>query len=129
MHKLNPYEDIVSVMQSYFDGLYHADSKILANVFHPDARYVNTVVGDYMNFSRLEYLDIIDQRTPPASSGELRNDQILSIVFGGLHMAFVMAEMTMMGRKYIDFLTLTFDENSWRIMSKVFTYTLKQEEV
>lgn len=129
MYELNTYQNIVEIMKIYFDGLYHAESKILANVFHPDARYVNTVDGDYMNYSRREYFDIIEQRTSPASQGELCNDQILSIEFGGSHMAFVRAEMTMMGRQYIDFLTLTFDQNGWRIMSKVFTYSPQQGEI
>jgi len=128
MAEFNTHQDIVGIMQSYFDGLYHADSKTLVDVFHPDARYVNMVKDDYMNYSRSEYLDIIKQRTSPASQGEQRDDQILSIEFGGPRMAFVKARMTMMGREYLDFLTLSFDENGWRIMSKIFTYNLQKEE-
>ncbi|MEH6405619.1 MAG: nuclear transport factor 2 family protein [Sneathiella sp.] len=128
MREFNTYKDVVGLMQSYFDGLYHADSKILADVFHPDARYVNMMEGDYMNYSRSEYLEIIEQRTSPASQGEQQDDQILSIEFGGSHMAFVKARMIMMGREYLDFLTVTFDDGGWKIMSKIFTYNLQKGE-
>jgi len=123
------YKDVVGILQSYFDGLYYADSNILADVFHPDAHYVNTVKRDYMNYSISEYFKIVDQRKSPASQGEPRNDRILSIEFGGQRMAFVKAKMTMMGRDYLDFLTLTFDENGWRVMSKLFTYSPEKRDV
>lgn len=126
---LNAQRDVGGILQTYFDGLYHADSKILADIFHPDARYVNTVKGDYMNYSISEYFKIVDQRKSPASQGEPRNDRIQSIEFGGQRMAFAQTKMTMMGRDYLDFLTLTFDGSGWRIMSKIFTYSPEKRDV
>ena len=114
------FADVADIMTGYFDGLYHADTKRLAKVFHPDARYVNMIEGDYMNKSLSDYFDMVDQRTPPASRGEVRDDRILSIQFGGTRMAFVTASMRMMDHEYLDFLTLTRDQHGWRIMAKVF---------
>ena len=114
------FADVADIMSGYFNGLYHADTKRLADVFHPDARYVNMIEGDYMNKSLSEYFDMVEQRTPPASRGEVRADRILSIQFGGPRMAFVTASMTMMDHEYLDFLTLTRDQHGWRIMTKVF---------
>ncbi len=122
------YAAVNSVIEAYLLGLYHADSKILSDVFHPDARYVNTHDGEYMNHSMQEYFTIIDQRTSPASVGESRAEKILSIDLGGSRMAFAKLTMTMFGREYLDFLTLTYDHLGWRIMSKVFTYIPKQQE-
>ena len=119
---------IVDVLEAYFLGLYHADSEILADVFHPDARYVNMVDDAYMNYSMQEYFTKVDQRTPPASSDAPRKEKIMSIEFGGERMAFVKLTMTMFGREYLDFLTLTHDRLGWRIMSKVFTYIPKSKE-
>lgn len=121
------YQDIVDVMQGYFDVLYHADVTILSTVFHPDARYVNLAQDDYMNYSLEEYFEIVKKRTPPAHQGELRNDHILSIEVGHENLAFVKANMTMMGRDYLDFLTFAFDGKDWRIISKAFTYTIQKE--
>ena len=121
--------DIAGVLGNYFDGLYYADSKKLAAVFHPDARYINVNDGDYMNYSMAEYLAVIDERTPPAENGEARLDKILSIEFGNSRMAFAKLSMHMLGRQYLDFLTLTFDDGQWRIMSKVFSYTIFNGEI
>jgi len=122
------FAEIGKVMEGYFDGLYHADTKRLADIFHPDARYVNMIDGDYMNKSLAEYLEMVDRRTPPASKGDARQDRIFSIEFGGSKMAFVRASMTMMDREYLDFLTLSHDHLGWRIMTKIFTYIPKIQE-
>ncbi len=122
------FADVVGVLEAYFEGLHCADSKKLAQVFHRDARYVNTTEGDYMNHSIPEYFDIIDRRTPPASSGETRLDRIISVEFGGERMAFAKLKLTMLGRDYLDFLTLIFDDGQWWIISKVFSYIPKPQE-
>jgi hypothetical protein len=124
----NAFAEVAETIQCYFDGLYQADTKRLAKVFHPDARYINLIDGDYMNKSLAEYFEMVDQRTPPASKGQSREDRIFSIEFGGSKMAFVRASMTMMDREYLDFLTLSHDENGWRVMTKVFTYIPKTQE-
>ena len=128
MAEQQAFAEVTDIMAGYFDGLYHADTKRLAQVFHPDARYVNMIEGDYMNKSLGEYFDMVDKRTPPASRGEVRDDRIFSIEFGGTRMAFVRASMSMMEREYLDFLTLGRDQHGWRIMTKVFTYVAKHEE-
>ncbi|KZL00290.1 MULTISPECIES: nuclear transport factor 2 family protein [unclassified Pseudovibrio] len=121
------FAEVQRVMTGYFDGLYHADTKALAEVFHHDARYVNMIEGDYMHKSLSEYFEMVDRRIPPASKGEPRQDRIHSMEFGGSQMAFVKASMTMMNREYLDFLTLTKDQHGWRIMTKIFTYIAKPE--
>ena len=122
------FAEVNVILQGYFDGLYHADTKRLAKVFHPDARYVNMIDGDYMNKSLAAYFEMVDGRTLPASKGQPREDRIYSIEFGGSKMAFVRASMTMMDREFLDFLTLTHDHNGWRIMTKIFTYVPKVQE-
>ena len=119
---------VINLIEAYFIGLYHSDSKILTDVFHPDARYVNTYDGDYMNISMPEYFERIDQRSPPAKTHETRSEKIISITIDGDRMAFVKLTMTMFGREYLDLLTLTYDHHGWRIMSKVFTYIPKPQE-
>lgn len=119
---------VIKLIETYFIGLYHADSKILTDVFHPDARYVNTYDGDYMNISMPQYFERIDQRSPPAKNHETRSEKIISITIDGDRMAFVKLTMTMFGREYLDLLTLTYDHHGWRIMSKVFTYIPKPQE-
>ncbi len=120
-------EEITAVLTHYFDGLYQADTAMLDTVFHPDAHYINTLPDEYLNLPMSEYFNIVDQRVPPASNNELRNDRIISIEVESGHMAFVKARMTMMGREYLDYLTLTNHDGQWRIMSKVFHYEALRE--
>ncbi len=122
------YADVSRVLETYFDGLHHANSEVLATVFHPDARYVNATEGDYMNYTMPEYFRVVDGRTSPASENEDRVDRILSIAFGGPNMAVVTASMSMLGRDYMDNLTFIHDGAGWRIVSKVFSYATKPEE-
>ncbi len=118
---------ILEAMQLYFDGLYHADTKILAKVFHPDARYVNVTENDYMNFSVAEYFEAVSRRTPPAHSNDPRHDVIETITCCGSEMAFVKARMSMMRRDYLDFLTFIKTDETWQIMSKIFTYKPQED--
>lgn len=122
MQTQNGFDDISKLMEAYFEGLHHADTNTLAKVFHGDARYINMTEGDYMNKSLEEYFAVVDNRTPPSSNGEVRNDQIISIEIGGDNMAFVKARMSMMQREYLDYLTLTHDQTGWSIVCKAFTY-------
>lgn len=128
MSETKDFIAITEVIEGYFDGLYHADTKKLTEVFHPDSRYINLVEGDYLNIPLNEYFEMVDLRTPPAIKGEKRKEQLFSIEFGGAEMAFVRASMTMMNREYLDFLTLSHDKYGWRIMTKVFTYIQQSKE-
>ena len=118
---------IVSVLKTYFDGLYYADSRRLSQALHPDARYINTVNGEYVNIPTDTYFPIVDSRTPPAESGQVRKDEILSIEIGGPNMAFAKVKMAMMDRVYTDFLTLLLEGGRWSIIAKVFHYDLEKE--
>ncbi len=125
--KLGVFDEVVALMRAYFEGLFRADSALLAEVFHGEARYVNATPGDEMNHDMPTYFGIVDRRTPPAELGDPRDDRIVSITFGGDAIAFVVARMTMMGRDYLDYLTLTRTDGRWRIIAKVFVYTDKNE--
>lgn len=122
MTQRSDFNDVAEVMEAYFEGLYQADSTLLSSVFHPDARYVNAVEGDYMNYDMPTYFEIVDARDAPSATGQARADKILSIEFGGTQTAFVHANMHMMGREYVDLLTFIRDDDRWQIISKVFSY-------
>ena len=68
----------------------------------------------------------VEKREAPAKRGETRDEAVLDIAFGSERMARVTTRTHMLGRDYLDFLTLVRDDTEWRIVSKVFTY--KPEE-
>jgi hypothetical protein len=77
------YQALTAVLSDYFDGLYHSDTKRLAKVFHPDARYVCATGGTLLHLDMKEYFAVVDKRPAPASRNEARTDQIVSIEFAG----------------------------------------------
>ncbi len=127
MNPSQPHEAILALLETYFEGLHRADSAMLATVFHPDAQYVSAVPEDYRVLSFPEYRQVLDQRVPPANTGETRRERIISIETGGNTLAFAKVEMTMMGREYTDFLTLVFDQGRWAIMAKIFYYEMTNQ--
>lgn len=127
MTSARTHEAILALLETYFEGLHQADSAMLATVFHPHAQYVSAVPEDYRVLSFPEYQQILDQRVSPASAGEIRRERIISIETGAYNLAFARVEMTMMGRDYIDFLTLIFDQDRWAIMAKIFHYDMTNQ--
>ncbi len=113
---------IFDLLSIYFDALYEADADKLSGVLRPDGIYVSTTPEDYLNRTIPEYLDVVSKREAPKARGELRDERITSIEFGGTNMAFVRLNMSMMGRRYTDFLTLYKEGGNWQIMAKIFSY-------
>lgn len=81
------YSAVVAVLSRYFDGLYDSDTGLLAEVFHPAARYVCAVDG-LVDLGMDEYFPIVDRRPSPASRDQPRLDRIAGIEFAGPVTAF-----------------------------------------
>lgn len=113
---------VAQVLATYFDGLYHSDTKRLGQVFHPRAIYACATDGKLLHLAMDEYFPIVDKRPSPASKGEARHDRILSIEFAGPVTAFARVECAIEPKHFTDFLTLVFVDGRWQIMSKVFHY-------
>lgn len=118
---------VTTLMQSYFEGLHQADSTMLHKVFHPQLAYVCATEGDPLYLDFKTYMARIDAREPPVKRGDPRDEAVLEIAFGSDRIARVTARMSMMGRDYLDFLTLVPHEGEWRIVTKVFTYIPRKD--
>lgn len=115
---------VATVMQRYFDGLHHSDPALLATVFHPQAHYFCATDGSLLHLDMAQYFPIVAKRPSPASQGHPRTDRIVSMAFAGPVTVFVKAECAIPPKAFIDFLTLVKLDGEWRIVSKVFHYTL-----
>ncbi len=118
---------VTALMQSYFDGLHGADSTMLRRVFHPRLAYICATEGDELYLDLDTYMTRVDGREPPSKRGDPRDEAILEIAFGSNRIARVTARMSMMGRDYLDFLTLVPHDGQWRIITKVFTYLPRKD--
>jgi 4-oxalocrotonate tautomerase len=117
------FAGVAAVLSLYFDGLYHSDTRRLARVFHPKAQYVCVTEGTLLYRDMAEYFPVVDARVSPASKGEPRQDEIVSVEFAGPVTARAVVRCVIGNRHFTDFLTLVHLDGRWQVMSKVFHYT------
>jgi hypothetical protein len=115
---------VAAAMQRYFDGLFHSDTALLSTVFHPQAHYFCATDGSLLHLDMARYFPLVEKRPSPASQGHPRSDRIVSMAFAGPVTVFVTAECAIPPKAFTDFLTLVKLDGEWRIVSKVFHYTL-----
>ncbi len=116
------FAGVAAVVATYFDGLYHSDTKWLAQVFHPRAQYVSASDGTLLYRDMDEYFPVVDARPSPASRGEQRRDEIVSIDFAGPVTARAILRCAIGSRMFTDCLTLIRLDGRWQVISKVFHY-------
>ncbi len=120
------YPDIIVMLKQYFDGLYHSDTKILAQVFHPEAHYYCATEGKLLHLDMQQYFPVVDKRPAPASKNETRRDRIISLEMAGPVTAFARVECAIANKFFTDFLTLVKLNGRWQIVSKVFHFELME---
>lgn len=118
------YEAVVEMLGIYFDGLYHSDTKRLAQVFHPKARYVCATEDRLVEMGMDEYFPIVDKRPSPASRNEARADRIVSIAFAGPKTAIATVNCAIGPKRFTDLLSLILQDGRWQIISKNFHFDL-----
>jgi hypothetical protein len=67
-----PFNDVIAVLQEYFEGLYRSDTQILRRVFHPSALYACATDEPLVLLCMDDYFPIVDKRPSPASRGDER---------------------------------------------------------
>lgn len=117
-------DQITLQLQRYFDGLYFCDVKLLSDVFHPDAIYINATDQPVIRLSMSEYFPIVASRISPASQQQLRQDKIISINLIHDQLAMVHVECVIQPKYFYDALTFMYEDGKWKIIAKVFRYQI-----
>ena len=120
---MNEFAAVTDVLETYFDGLYHADTDRLTIAFHPQAIYATADEVPLLYRTMDEYFPVVEKRESPASRAEPRRDMIDAIEFAGDNTAFARVRCSIGTRDFIDFLTLVRTDGAWRIITKVFHIT------
>lgn len=118
------FSEVIVVLNHYFDGLYHSDTKILRQVFHPGALYACPTGGTLLQLGMVDYFAVVDKRPAPASLGQQRRDRIVSIDFAGPALVSARVECAISPKRFVDVLTLIHLDGRWQIISKVFHFEL-----
>lgn len=123
---MNEFAAVIGVLETYFDGLYHADVERLGIAFHPKAIYATADETPLLYRTMDEYFPVVAKRVSPASRDETRRDVIESIEFAGENTAFARVRCSIGTKDFIDFLTLVRTDGAWRIMAKIFQITERE---
>lgn len=115
---------VLALLQQYFDGLYYSDADRLAQVFHPQATYACATDGQLLQLDMARYLPIVAARPAPASRGDARTDEVLSVEFIGDTAALAKVRCRIGPKHFTDLLNLIQLDGHWRIIAKVFDYQL-----
>ena len=118
------YFAIVDLLKRYYDALYRCDTALLATVFHANAQYFTASSGELLHLDMNSYFPIVEKRTSPESSGEPYTFSIESIELAGAVTAIARMHCSMLAKDFIDLLTLIKLEGEWKIIAKVFHYTI-----
>ncbi len=112
---------IQSLIDGYFDGIYHGNTALLGEVFHPQALLCGDINGQPYFKTVHDYLDVVRNRKSPQELGESFRMEVLGIDILGNN-AIAKLHVPMLGYDYYDYLSLTVTEGKWRIVHKLFTH-------
>jgi 4-oxalocrotonate tautomerase len=115
---------IRALLQDYFDGLHISDATRLGRVFHPSAMYACASSGTLQLLDMAAYLAMVAQRPSPASLGQARRDEVVSIEMAGPVTALARVHCTIAPKRFTDLLTLVQLDGRWQILAKVFHFDL-----
>jgi hypothetical protein len=115
---------IRALLRDYFDGLHFSDAQRLGRVFHASAMYACATSGTLQLLDMAAYLAVVAQRPSPASLGQPRADEIVSIEMAGPVTALARVHCAIAPKRFTDLLTLVRVDGEWRILAKVFHFDL-----
>jgi len=110
------YEDIIELLNDYFDGLFEGDVEKLRSIFHDDA----WLKGNNYRKTRDEWLEAVANRPVPRDERMKYNFNIQSLeIIGDQAMAKV--DVPLLAAHFIDFLGLLKEDGQWKIVNKMYT--------
>lgn len=113
---------IDALVETYLDGLWHADSERLRGVFHPALLYATADETPTRVLTLDAYIAALEQRPRPAANGTPRNGRVVSVRQAGDATAMVELDCAYFGRTYTDFLSLVREGGRWSVIAKVFSF-------
>lgn len=120
-----PASAILSVLKDYFDALYEGDADKFARVLHPAARLFCATGETTVIMDVPEYLAIVRGRESPASRGDRRRDEVVSLEIPTPTTAHARVQELFLPKRFTDELTLILTNGEWKIVSKVWHFELE----
>ena len=119
------YQEIVAVLNDYFDGFYNSDIDTLKKAFHPNCHLYTagdgSLADDDMETVYARVAKRGEDGEGPSNKNAPRFDRIISIDTSGPECAFAKVRMAVAPRYFTDYLTLIKMDGNWRIITKTFS--------
>ncbi|EJB07013.1 hypothetical protein Rleg9DRAFT_5982 [Rhizobium leguminosarum bv. trifolii WSM597] len=115
---------IREIARKYFDALYNGEADLFAEIFHPAAMLYCFADPTPIVMGVADYLAVVRGRASPASRQDRREDEILSVEVPTPTTAHLRLREIFLPKRFTDELTLAKTAEGWKIVSKVWHYTL-----
>lgn len=116
--------ELRALANKYFDALYHGKADLFAELFHPSAMLYCFTDAEPVIMGVEKYLEIVRGRASPASRNDPRRDEIVLIEVPTPTTAHVRVKEIFIPKNFVDELTFAKTADGWKIVSKVWHYTL-----
>ena len=110
---------IESVIDDYFQGMYHSDTARLERAFHLEGRITGYDEGKLIDNPIAGFIKFVSGVSAPADDGEAFDMVIESVDIAGTA-AVVKVNDLYKGLRFVDYLTLLKFDNGWKIVNKTF---------
>ena len=115
---------IRDIANKYFDALYNGDADLFATIFHPAATLYSFADAAPVIMNVEDYLTIVRGRASPASRNDPRQDEIILLEVPTPTTAHLRVREIFLPKLFTDELTLVKTPDGWKIVAKVWHYTL-----
>ena len=122
------YAEITEALTAYFDGFYKGDVEMLKRIFHSACHLYTAHEGPLVDDDMDAVYARVAGRTPPASTGDGRIDEIVSIDKSGPESALAKVRIAIGPKLFTDYLTMLKIDGRWRIISKTYTWVPRPAE-
>lgn len=110
--------------QTYFDALYDGRVDLFEAIFHPAAMLYCFTEAQPVIMTTEQYFQLVDGRASPASRGDPRFDEIVSLEIPTPATAHLRVRDAYLPKRFTDELGLVKTAGEWRIVSKIWHFTI-----
>jgi hypothetical protein len=108
-----------SAIDTYFSALHTCDTELLDSVFHPDSSLFDVDEGPLRVDPYPDWRHDVATRASPASVGQERKDEIVTITWLSSESATVHVRLRVLDEVFVDHLCLMRDGAGFRVVAKM----------
>ena len=110
---------LLTAVDVYFRALYNCDVTLLDSVFHPASSLFDVDEGSVVVDPFPVWREVVANRQSPASIDQVRNEQVLDIVWLSDKAAVVHVRLQVLSAIFVDVLSFVHGPDGWQIVAKV----------